>query len=216
MIVLGIPTLRCFDCLVTCVASALTGTIAPDQILVIDNSGGHCPPVPGARIVPGRQPQGVARAWNDLMTLAGGADVILSNDDITFAPNTIERLLTVAAARPRAGIISPIEGQRFALFWLRRAAYQDVGSFDEQFSPAYFEDNDYHRRLTLAGWESPVAPSAVGHIVSATMKAATPEDRERHHALFRACRARYVRKWGGIPGQEKHERPCGGDCDDQP
>lgn len=208
MLALAIPTLTRFDLLESCIASALAGTVPPDYVLVVDNSGGRCPPLTNARLVLGRQPQSVAQAWNDAAAQIGG-DLIVANDDIVFAPDTIQLLLEEAERNPRAGIVSAIEGQRFSLFWLRYAAYTAVGPFDEQFSPAYFEDNDYHRRLTLAGWESPVAPSAVMHAASSTMRAIPLAERETHHQQFRANRMRYLRKWGGLPHEEVYITPYG-------
>lgn len=210
MIALAIPTLTRFDLLSECVASVLAGSVRPTRVLVIDNSGGRCPPIDGAEIVPGRQPQSVARAWNDAAAQIGG-DVIIANDDIIFAPDTIQLLLEEAERSPQAGIVSPIEGQRFSLFWLRYTAYTAVGPFDEQFCPAYFEDNDYHRRLTLAHWSSPIAPSAVEHATSSTMRAIPQAEREAtHHQQFRANRSRYIRKWGGLPHEEVYTTPYGG------
>ena len=209
MVILAIPTLRRFDLLADCVSSALAGTVKPDRIIVIDNSGSLCPPIPGAEIVLGRQPQSVARAWNDAVRLAG-ADVIISNDDVVFAKDTIAALLEMAGGSPRAGIVSTLTGLRFCLFWLRWAAYQDTGAFDERFTPAYFEDNDYHWRLTLKGWESPCAYTEIRHEHSATMKG-LPDDRREaaHHQRFRACEALYLAKWGGRPGQERYTVPYG-------
>jgi len=209
MIVLAIPTLRRFDLLAQCVASAYAGGVPPARVLIIDNSGGDCPPIAGAEVFLGRMPQSVAKAWNDAVRAVGG-DIILSNDDITFAPDTIARLLAVAAAQPQAGIVSPIEGQRFSLFWLRYAAYQAVGPFDEAFTPAYFEDNDYHYRLNLAGWASPIALSDVGHAISGTMHAMRAVERARHHEKFRANHARYIAKWGGPPREERFTVPYDG------
>ena len=200
-ITLALPTLSQFDRAASCVWSALAGSAPPDRCIVLDNSGGQCPPIPGAQIVLGRQPQSVARAWNDAATLAGGDWLIISNDDIVFAPTAIAELIAVANANPRAAIVSPIEGQRFACFLLRWEAYQAIGPFDEQFSPGFYEDNDYHHRLMLAGWDSPVALGAVvEHFGSATMKAIPADEREmRHHDLFRANRKRFIKKWGGLP-----------------
>lgn len=215
-ITLAIPTLSQFDRAAQCVASALAGMAPPDRVIVVDNSGDQCPPIAGAEIVIGRQPQSVARAWNDAAALAGGDWLIISNDDLLFAPTAIAELIAVAKANPRAGIVSPIEGQRFACFLLRWEAYQAIGPFDEQFSPAYFEDNDYHYRLLLAGWDSPVALSAVvAHAGSATMRALPIEERaERHHDLFRSCRRKFIRKWGGLPGEEVYTEPYDGRGDD--
>lgn len=210
MLVLGIPTLTRFDLLEQCIDSALAGTMIPDAVVVVDNSGGQCPRRPDVTYLVPPHNVGVAAAWNLIARHTSDADLLISNDDIVFAPDTIERLLVAAAADPQAGIVSPIAGQRFCCFWLRQAAYQDVGPFDESFWPAYFEDNDYHRRLTLAGWGSPVAESAVAHAHSATMRAAEPAEVALHHARFRANARRFQRKWGGMPGAETLTVPYGG------
>ena len=202
MISLCIPTLNRFDLLARCVASARSGTVAPDRVLVIDNSGGQCPAIDGADIVLGRQPQSVAKAWNDAARTIGGDYLILSNDDIRFAPDTIERLIAVDRLNPRAGIVSAIEGQRFSLFLLRWTCYVDVGPFDEAFEGAYFEDNDYHHRLLLMGWESPVAISAVGHVGSATVKAMDGRQLAEKHQTYAANEAYYLKKWGNLPHDE--------------
>lgn len=205
---LAIPTLTRFDLLAQCVASALAGTVPPSRVVVIDNSGGQCPPIAGAEIILGRQPQSVAKAWNDAAQLARG-DLVLSNDDITFAPDTIARMLEVAHEEPRAAIVSPIEGQRFSLFWLRWVAYVDIGPFDEAFEVAYFEDNDWARRSVLAGWILPVAPSAVSHVGSATIAGYRGERAQRQHEAYRANEHYYVRKWGAPPHHERFDRPFG-------
>jgi GT2 family glycosyltransferase len=43
---------------------------------------------------------------------------------------------------------------------VRRDAFDAVGGFDEQFYPAWYEDVDFCRRLTTAGWEIYFAPKA--------------------------------------------------------
>lgn len=209
MITLAIPTLTRFDLLADCVWSALAGTVKPDRMLIIDNSGGQCPPIPGAEVVPGRQPQSVAKAWNDAVQIAG-SDLILANDDITFAPDTIALLLSEAAQNDRAGTVSAIAGQRFSLFWLRHAAWEAIGGFDEGFKAAYFEDNHAARLLALAGWKLAVAPSAVGHVGSATIRSYDHARAMQQHDDFAFNRRRYIRLWGGLPGEEVYTIPYDG------
>lgn len=208
-VTLAIPTYRRFDLAAACVASAQAGTRPPDRVLVIDNSGGQCPPIAGAAVVLGRQPQSVARAWNDAVRRTGGDWLILANDDVQFAPDTIERLVAAAETLPEAGIVSAVAGERFCCYLLRWAAYQEVGPFDEQFAPAYFEDNDYARRLVLAGWELAVAPSAVQHAGSQTIASYAGAEAEAHHRAFRLNEARFVAKWGGPPHRETFDTPYG-------
>jgi len=210
VITLAIPTYRRFDLLAACVASALHGSMVPDRVLIIDNSGGDCPPIEGAQIRQGRQPQSVAKAWNDACRLASRDFIILSNDDITFAPNTIARLVGEAQHYPKAGIVSPIEGQRFSCFLIRWAAYLDIGGFDEGYTAAYFEDNHAARMLALRGWAMALAPSNVQHVGSATIATYDTARMQQHHQDFRANEARYVRCWGGPPHHERYTVPFGG------
>ena len=50
---------------------------------------------------------------------------------------------------------------------VRRAAYEEIGGFDERYF-MYFEDVDFGRRLRLAGWRMATAPAAfVYHVKGA-------------------------------------------------
>jgi GT2 family glycosyltransferase len=218
-IIVGIPTLNRFDLLTSSIDSALSGSVPPDEIYVIDNSGGAYPERWQARyhnrvmVHVSSVNHGVAKSWNMLRSIARieQAQLILSNDDITFAPDTIEQLLLAAETRPRAGIVSAIEGQRFSLFWLNPELYADPAwAFDEAFQMAYFEDNDYAWRLTLARWQLAIAPTAVTHVGSATLAAMTPEQLTAKHAAYAHNAQYFVRKWGGPPHAEIYSIPFGG------
>jgi GT2 family glycosyltransferase len=58
--------------------------------------------------------------------------------------------------------LSPIKvGQpAAAALMIRRDAYEEVGGFDEQFYPAWYEDVDFCERLTAKGWDIYFAPQA--------------------------------------------------------
>jgi GT2 family glycosyltransferase len=215
---LGIPTLNRFDLLTECIDSALVGTVAPDTVYVIDNSGGRYPDRWQARyknrvmVHVASENYGVAKSWNLLRGIARGneAQLIISNDDITFAPDTIERLLAVAESTPHAGIVSAIEGQRFSLFWLNPQLCAGAAwAFDEQFRMAYFEDNDYARRLALANWGMPVAPSGVQHVGSATLAMMSEAQMTAKHAAYAHNEQLFRRKWGGPPHAEIYTVPFG-------
>lgn len=55
---------------------------------------------------------------------------------------------------------APIEQPAAAALLLRRETFEDVGRFDEQFSPAWFEDVDFCRRLAVSGKSIWVVPEA--------------------------------------------------------
>ncbi|MBV9493721.1 MAG: glycosyltransferase family 2 protein [Acidobacteria bacterium] len=54
----------------------------------------------------------------------------------------------------------PIEQPAAAALLIRRSVFEEVGPLDEQFSPAWFEDVDYCRRLAEAGKAVYYVPSA--------------------------------------------------------
>jgi GT2 family glycosyltransferase len=84
-------------------------------------------------------------------------------------------------------------------FLITRQLYEDVGGWDENFFPAYFEDNDYHARIVQAGYHKAAigcCMSPVHHKTSATIKK-YPE----LNSSF-GKNSRYFReKWGGGPAE---------------
>lgn len=97
----------------------------------------------------------------------------------------------------------------FSAFMFSRECWNVVGEFDEVFFPAYFEDNDYHYRMKLAGVASIVYPPAMFyHFGSRTQNEALGNGQPLVPSpLFENARAFYVKKWGGAPGDEKYETP---------
>jgi len=54
----------------------------------------------------------------------------------------------------------PVDQPAAAALMIRRDAYENVGPFDEQFYPAWYEDVDFCERLKAQGWEIYFAPKA--------------------------------------------------------
>jgi GT2 family glycosyltransferase len=80
--------------------------------------------------------------------------------------------------------------------------------FDESFIPAYHEDNDYHRRLQLAGFGDKIFGVNLPflHYGSATINR-SEKAKAAWAPKFAACQAYYVSKWGGLPGHETFTYP---------
>lgn len=97
----------------------------------------------------------------------------------------------------------------FSAFMVDRECWEKVGEMDEVFAPAYFEDNDYHYRMRLAGLAAIVYPPAIFyHFGSGTQNEAAENGRPIVPTpLFENNRAFYAKKWGGVPGNEKYEHP---------
>lgn len=94
----------------------------------------------------------------------------------------------------------------FSAFMINRECWDTVGEFDEVFAPAYYEDNDYHYRIQLAGLLAVTYPPAMFfHYGSRTQLEALPrpmtDSANNHHA--------FIRKWGGNPKRETYKVPYG-------
>lgn len=218
-LVLGVPTLNRYDLCEILIASACSGSMKPDLIVVVDNGGsfverGHGGyGVPVQVVVPGRN-LGVGPSWNLLARkfLVEDDDLLLiCGDDVTLHSDAIEKLVWKARTSD-ADFVMPDPAmskvpQMFSCFMTRKALFEKVGFFDEKFWPAYFEDNDFHRRMKFACATEAVAPCGYDHVNSGTMKRFSTEEMQRHHERFRACRDYYIEKWGGLPGEERFSIP---------
>lgn len=152
----------------------------------------------------------LAKVWNYAIRMSHESDdIILSNDDIIFLPDTIKNLLASDAdfAYP-AGARA---GNSFSLYKIKKEMWNVVGLFDENFVPAYFEDNDYHFRMKLLGYDiTPVTDAEYIHVGSATIRAYSDEEKALHNAFHRRNQTYYVFKWGGMPHHEQYKIPFNG------
>ena len=57
----------------------------------------------------------------------------------------------------------PVDQPAGAAMMVRRTAFDAVGGFDEQFYPAWYEDVDFCRAISAAGWEIYFHPGAKFH-----------------------------------------------------
>lgn len=101
----------------------------------------------------------------------------------------------------------PIGGPDFSCFLITKACHKWF-QFDEGFIPAYHEDNDYHRRLQLAGFGDKIFGVNLPflHYGSGTLKS-VEHVANGWGARFAACQEYYVKKWGGLPGHETYTVP---------
>lgn len=215
---LGCPTLRRYDLLEKMIISAQTGTRAPERFMVVDN-GGSLAPGEALRClaldihVPGEN-LGCARSWNLMarhVLLTDDDALLIAADDVLFEPDTIGSALRVMEDGD-FDFVTPEPGG-FSCFLVRKRLFEKVGWFDEQFWPAYYEDNDFHRRMTLSGITSEArAPGRYVHVNngSQTVASFSRDERMEHHRRFDSNRDRYVAKWGGLPHCETFIVPYNG------
>lgn len=118
-------------------------------------------------------------------------------------PGQLEALSVSQGFDPPLGADSP----DFSCFMITPSVYQEIGSFDENIYPAYFEDNDYHHRIHLAGMKTAnLAEVPIFHRGSKTqnhdLNAPVVSSKQ-----FESNRNYYKYKWGGVPGEEKYPTP---------
>jgi GT2 family glycosyltransferase len=93
------------------------------------------------------------------------------------------------AAKPRHGQYALLFTSLAVL--VRAAVIDEIGGFDEAFSPWGFEDDDLALRVTLAGWRNRVARDTFVHHAPYATRAKA----EQHQAWMEENWRHFVRKW---------------------
>lgn len=187
------------------VARACLRHLRPSQrdVLVVNNTGDSAfgeELLSQGWVIVGRRNIGVAAAWNlgrrqvltaelDYLIITSSAMIYLQG-----MVDLIEKLPTDPAFPTTTGFgwhCKPIPRQQLL----------DVGEFDEQFFPAYYEDADFERRSMLAGWNGgipfPVSAIDLGSGHGAMRVSINYEELAR----------KWEQKWGGPHGAELFSTP---------
>lgn len=201
MINICVPVLRRYDLLQKLAASLAASTVPVDRLWVFDNGRDKARLDHALRETPisafverPAEPVGLAVAWNWFLANVP-EERIISNDDIQFRPDSVEKIVGTPGDLVWAGY-------GFSCFLMRDECVRKVGYFDESISPgyAYYEDEDYLQRLDGRGTRAPSAVAAnvdagLVHAHSATLKAATHEEILEHHRKFKIAQGNYIKKW---------------------
>lgn len=164
---------------------------------------------------------GVAASWNRIITTAwsrGYEFVYIGSNDTLLGPGSLRALVEMEKSPNEC--LWLLHGFNFWCF--RIAAIPVVGLVDENFMPAYFEDNDFHRRVTLAGLETVhmrstpfeqngrVVPAVSARHLGSQTIASDPEYAIHNSNTFGNWNAaHYNMKWGGPVGDERFKTPYG-------
>jgi GT2 family glycosyltransferase len=196
-----VPVLRRYDLLRDLLLSLRHSTVVPEEVYVIDNGKNAArlsaavlvSPVTVIVKIPDT-PMGVAESWNWFIMNAP-EDRVIANDDVAFAPESLEKMAASEADLAWAS--------GFSCFMIRDACVEKVGLFDETISPGYgyYEDEDYLQRLDGRGTRPRQATAenvdcGVVHLHSQTLKAASHAELMEHHRRFKVAQGNYMRKWG--------------------
>ena len=175
----------------------------------------------------GSKHRSVAQCWNKgLRMLFKTTDrVLVCNNDVVLNPATYSSLVFLSTATlgpdyPLATAVGVSDVSQFLLptmdkpprphpdfscFLVWKHFYEEVGEFDEAFTPAFCEDNDYHCRIKKHGLEAYCFDIPFYHVGSATVKTASPEDQQRIQKAADANRAYFKQKWGFEVGSPEYE-----------
>jgi GT2 family glycosyltransferase len=183
-----------------------------------------------------RKDQSLSAAWNEGLQWSldrRHSFTLIINDDILFAPQTIDNMVKtfldaekrlkcamITANNVRGLFDNPLEilsystdvralqeNPDFACFMVRPTIASRVGFFDENFYPAYFEDNDYHYRISLAGLNAFNDVSSPFYHYGSQTQNANADIPVVPPFAFELNRTYYIGKWGGAPGEEIFTHP---------
>ena len=154
---------------------------------------------------------GVAAAWNKICERAfGGFDVsgshkveniLMLNDDIYLGRKESHILQLIEKYKDDDFIIGE---KGWCSFVLPKKTFEKIGSFDEEFWPAYFEDGDYRYRMQLQGMSYITAPELTPVYFRESMTRQKDPSLNQH---FEKNKMRYNEKWGGLPELEMYDFP---------
>jgi len=187
-----------------------------DNLTIIDNSGKEIVAAPGKiRVFHPPVPLSFTQSmnWELEETLRQGkAYCIHMHNDAVIPEDACGKLLAyarhVSCIKPRWGVIYTLHD---VLCIYNPKAYEAIGCYDTTFA-AYFSDNDYFRRMDLAGWERINSGITVKHGPDGQGSQTINSDpylRYVNNITFPLYRAYYHAKWGGDPGNETFTHPFG-------
>lgn len=147
---------------------------------------------------------GVAKSWNTLCDdiFQNHEYALILNDDIYLGRTQWEILSLLVNPEYKSDLY--VGTQDWCCFLLPKKTFEIVGRFDENFYPAYYEDNDYHYRLNLGGMKTLHIPY-LNPLVHRSSK--TIEKDSSLRTLFEDNKDYYIHKWGGEPTKETYSTP---------
>lgn len=176
------------------------------KVFVLDNGHQNIPnSFDNIQIINSETNLGVAKSWNYLIKTAIGENYehfLVLNDDVVLQryreeiEALIDRYGDRVFHRPQAAF-------HWSAFLLSKNVYEIVGEFDERFERCFFEDNDYEYRLKLKNIPIRLEPTLNPQVFR------NSKTIEKNPLLggYIENREFYIKKWGGLPNEEKYTTP---------
>ena len=161
---------------------------------------------------------GVAGSWNIMCAKAFEKYdyVLVLNDDIYFQSSEFD-VNGIINYMSNASIDFFCCEEKYdrAVFLMSKKCFNVVGSFDSNFAPAYYEDNDYLYRLKLAKMRGKIDYGFVPSLNPTLFRRSSsllkhPDMLVKDGNDYRENNKKYyILKWGGEVGSEKYLHPFG-------
>jgi GT2 family glycosyltransferase len=130
----------------------------------------------------------------------------ITNDDWHVVPGELKRLATRLQYEFTGVLCEGGDLNGYSAFVMSDEMVSRVGLMDENFYPAYCEDNDHRYRMKLAGLTWDRFPLEAEHVISSTLHS-RKEFEERNKYTFSQNIKYYIEKWGGDRGMEVFTTP---------
>lgn len=151
--------------------------------------------------------------WNEPVRSGGaewhGKSLQAAAPGSRFVRSSDIHIVTVTGIQEKriGGALDPhLDSIGYSCFGYTRAAWEELGAFDANFFPAYFEDCDMEWRAKLAGMHEINIPSSVRHFGSMTTLS-DPAIERQNGRTYAANLSYYIKKWGGENGHETCSTP---------
>lgn len=202
---IGIPTLNRYDLLLPALHFYATHDFPNTRINIIDNGNQGIQNNYGSnvRIFETKEENlSVAGSWNRLcQQIFSESDyALILNDDIYLGRKQFEIELLLHQQTSDL-FLSTCE---WSVFIIPKKTFIKIGSFDESFTPAYYEDNDYMYRLKLAGMRAMTIPF-LNPVVYKNSQTLVKDP--TISTYVKKNKSRYIAKWGGEPKMEVFKKP---------
>lgn len=206
---IGIPTInRGIDLLMPSLIMYSQKDFRNTDIYVIDNGKQGlkqaCKNLLNVVVIEQEHNIGVAASWNLLCKehiFPKGDYALIINDDIYLGYG--EQSVHDAIRKNKSGFVQAY-GEKFSAFCISKKLFNTVGDFDEEFYPAYFEDDDYLYRMRLLNLNAEKSAS----LVPAMMRVSSSIQRDSSlNNNYLKLQQRYIDKWGGLPRYERFKKP---------
>jgi GT2 family glycosyltransferase len=194
-----------------CIASLMQN--APLAEIIVVNNGSkkdtfeYLKSLNNIKVIHWKKNLGVSKAWNAGLKLATRKVLCVLNNDVLVYQNGMQKLVDAALVHGIAGAEGACMNMDYSYAYsthnesesdylggyclvYRRDVWEKVGEFDELFSPAYWEDNDWCLRAKIAGYKWKIISGCVFHYVARTSGRVMDMN-----SLFETQKIKFINKW---------------------